>query len=327
MSISVDFEHSISPLRGELLAHCYRFMGSVHDAEDVLQETLVRAWRAKDRFDDKRASLRTWLYQIATNACLNALEGRNRRPLPTGLVGPSESPEAPVESAHEVPWLQPFPDDRLASDPAAIADLRGSLRLALVAAMQLLPARQRAILLLREVLEWPAADVAETLDTTVAAVNSGLQRARASLAQAGFDEEILTEPKDPGRRAVIDRYTAAFQAADIEALTRLLTEDVLLEMPPLLNWYIGPAHYGQMIAGLFGRYGTDWHLRPAAANGQPALAAYVRTESGVYKASSLQVFTVEGDHISRNVVFTDTDLFALFGLPTVLDAADSVTRL
>ena len=251
MSISVDFERSTAPFRGELLAHCYRMLGSVHDAEDVFQDTLVRAWHAKDRFDEGRASLRTWLYRIATNACLTALESRGRRPLPTGLVGFTDDTEAPLRPALDVPWLQPFPDALLGSDPATVAGLRGSLRLALIAAMQLLPTRQRAILILRDVLEWSAAEVAETLGTTVAAVNSGLQRARASLAEAGVNEEQLAEPEDRGRRAVIDRYAAAFESADIEALARLLTEDVILEMPPLLNWFVGQTHYARFIARVF----------------------------------------------------------------------------
>ncbi|MFC0529853.1 sigma-70 family RNA polymerase sigma factor [Phytohabitans kaempferiae] len=323
MSISVDFEHSTAPFRGELLAHCYRMLGSVHDAEDVLQETLVRAWRAKDRYDEGRASLRTWLYRIATNACLTALESRSRRPLPTGLVGPTDDPQAPLTSALEVPWLQPFPDASLGTDPAAVAASRGSLRLALIAAMQLLPARQRAILILRDVLEWSAAEVADTLSTTVAAVNSGLQRARASLAEAGVSEEQLAEPDDPGRRAILDRYAAAFESADIEALTRLLTEDVILEMPPVLNWYVGRRHYGEFMARVFTMRGADWRVRPLTANGQPALAAYARNPDGAYEARTLQVFTIGKAGISHDVVFADPSLFPAFGLPVLLDAAAS----
>jgi RNA polymerase sigma-70 factor (ECF subfamily) len=324
MSISVDFERSTAPFRGELLAHCYRMLGSVHDAEDVLQETLVRAWRARDRFDEGRASLRTWLYRIATNACLTALESRSRRPLPTGLVGPSDDPDAPLTPALAVPWLQPFPDATLGAggaDPAAVAALRGSLRLALIAAMQLLSARQRAILILRDVLEWSAAEVADTLATTVAAVNSGLQRARASLAEAGVNEEQLAEPEDAGRRAILDRYAAAFESADIKALTRLLTEDVVLEMPPVMSWYIGRRNYGHVIARVFATRGTDWRVLPVAANGQPALASYARAQDSAYEARVLQVFTVVEAGISHNVVFADRGLFPTFGLPAVLDAA------
>lgn len=321
MSIGADFERSTAPFRGELLAHCYRMLGSFDDAEDVLQETLVRAWRAKDRFDESRASLRTWLYRIATNASLTALQNRSRRPLPTGLVGPSDDPDAPLTPARDVPWLQPFPDARLGADgadPATVAALRGSLRLALIAAMQLLPARQRAILILRDVLEWPAADVAETLGTTVAAVNSGLQRARAALADAGVDEEQLAEPADRDRRAVVDRYAAAFESADIQALTRLLTEDVLLEMPPVLNWYVGRGHYGRFMTRVFAERGTDWRMVPVDANGQPALAAYA-ARGGAYEARTVQVFTVVEAGISHDVVFADPSLFPAFGLPVVLE--------
>lgn len=321
MTVSGDFEGRITPFRGELLAHCYRMLGSVHDAEDVLQETLVRAWRARDRYDERRASLRTWLYRIATNACLTSLEGRTRRPLPTGLGGPSDDPDAPLAPERDVPWLEPFPDARLGTDPAAVAALRGSLRLALIASMQLLPARQRAILVLRDVLEWPAAEVAETLDTTVAAVNSGLQRARASLAQAGIDEDEVAEPDDPSRRAVLDRFAAAFATADVQALTQLLTEDVLLEMPPVVRWFVGRDHYGRIMAGVFGRFGHDWQVLPVGANGQPAFATYRRTEDGSYQANSIQVLTLAKDGISRNTAFTDPGVFPLFGLETVMDAA------
>jgi RNA polymerase sigma-70 factor, ECF subfamily len=194
MSISEDFEQRTGPYRRELLAHCYRMLGSVHDAEDLLQETLLRAWRAFDQYDEQRASLRTWLYRTATNTCLTALEKRTRRPLPTGLVGPSEDPTAPMVRGQEVTWLQPLPDSKLGSDPAELLAFRGSLRLAVVAAMQLLPARQRAVLILREVLAWPATEVAEALGTTTAAVNSALQRAKAKLGEVAMVEDQVDMP-------------------------------------------------------------------------------------------------------------------------------------
>jgi RNA polymerase sigma-70 factor (TIGR02960 family) len=299
-------------------------LGCVQDAEDLVQETLLRAWRAWGRYDEGRASLRTWLYRIATNACLNALESRRRRPLPSGVVGPSDDPEAPLIAAQEVAWLQPLPDALLGvdrRDPADVLVARDSLRLALVAAMQLLPPRQRAILILRDVLDWSAAEVAAILDTTPAAVNSGLQRARARLGSVASREDQLAEPAEPGRRALIDQYIAAFERADIDALTRLLTNDAILEMPPVPNWYAGREAYARFMVRLFTMRGTDWWMLPTAANGQPALAAYVRGQDSRYQAHSLQVLSVTAAGISRNVVFYDPGLFTLFDLPPSLDVA------
>src|SRR6266567_1023620 len=196
MTVSEDFTGLTDRYRGELLAHCYRMLGSAGEAEDLVQETYLRAWRSFDGFEG-RASVRTWLYRIATNVCLTAIERRGRRPLPSGLGGPAEDPEAPVVAGPEVPWLQPFPDALLAAereDPAAVAVSRAGIRLAFVAALQYLSARQRAVLILRDVLEWPAAEVADLLGTTTTAVNSGLRRARAQLAQALPAEDELAEP-------------------------------------------------------------------------------------------------------------------------------------
>jgi RNA polymerase sigma-70 factor, ECF subfamily len=318
LAIGEDFERRTDPFRRELLVHCYRMLGSVHDAEDLLQETMLRAWRARERFDAGRASLRTWLYRIATNACLSALESRSRRPLPSGMVGPSDDPEAPMIPRQEVPWLQPFPDAMLGAereDPATALATRGSLRLAFVAAMQYLPPRQRAVLILRDVLDWSAAEVAGALDTTPAAVNSALQRARARLEEVGVDEDQIDEPSDPDRRALIDRYVTAFENADVVALERLLTDDAVLEMPPVLNWFVGREAYGRFIAHLFAMRGSDWRMVPSAANGQPAVAAYLRGRNGAYHVHTLQVFTVTESGISHNVVFQDSSLFATFRLP------------
>ncbi len=314
--INEDFERRTDPFRRELLVHCYRMLGSVQDAEDLLQETMLRAWRARERFDAGRASLRTWLYRIATNACLNALESRNRRPLPSGMVGPSDDPEAPMIPRQEVPWLQPFPDAMLGAereDPATALANRGSMRLAFVAAMQYLTPRQRAVLILRDVLDWSAAEVAGALDTTPAAVNSALQRARARLEGAGEDQ--IDEPSDLDRRALIDRYVTAFENADVAALERLLTDDAVLEMPPVLNWFVGREAYGRFIAHLFAVRGSAWRMIPTAANCQPAVGAYLRGQDGAYHVHTLQVFTVTDQGISHNVVFQDPSLFATFGLP------------
>jgi RNA polymerase sigma-70 factor, ECF subfamily len=318
LAIGEDFERRTNPFRRELLVHCYRMLGSVHDAEDLLQETMLRAWRARERFDAGRASLRTWLYRIATNACLSALESRSRRPLPSGMVSPTDDPEAPMIPRQEVPWLQPFPDAMLGAereDPATALATRGSLRLAFVAAMQYLPPRQRAVLILRDVLDWSAAEVAGALDTTPAAVNSALQRARARLEEVGVDEDQIDEPSDPDRRALIDRYVTAFENADVVALERLLTDDAVLEMPPVLNWFVGREAYGRFIAHLFAMRGSDWRMVPTAANGQPAVAAYLRGRNGAYHVHTLQVFTVTESGISHNVVFQDSSLFATFRLP------------
>jgi RNA polymerase sigma-70 factor, ECF subfamily len=234
------------------------------------------------------------------------------------MVSPTDDPEAPMIPRQEVPWLQPFPDAMLGAereDPATALATRGSLRLAFVAAMQYLPPRQRAVLILRDVLDWSAAEVAGALDTTPAAVNSALQRARARLEEVGVDEDQIDEPSDPDRRALIDRYVTAFENADVVALERLLTDDAVLEMPPVLNWFVGREAYGRFIAHLFAMRGSDWRMVPTAANGQPAVAAYLRGRNGAYHVHTLQVFTVTESGISHNVVFQDSSLFATFRLP------------
>jgi len=294
--------------RGELAAYCYRMLGSFHEAEDLVQETMLRAWNARDRYDPARASLRTWLYRIATNVCLTALEGRSRRPLPSGLGAPSTDPHAALTPAVEIPWLQPFPDARFD------LGMRADLRLALVAATQALPPRQRAVLVLREVLEFSAAEVAEQLGTTVAAVNSALQRARAALDDVGDATEIA-EPDDPGARAAIQRYIQAFEAADVPGLVRLLADDAVLEMPPVPLWYLGSRDYGLFMRRVFDTRGTGWSVRQLSANGQPAFAAYAPDPAGRLRLHTLQVLTVRQGRIARNVVFADPAVFEAFELP------------
>lgn len=311
----MDFE----PHRGELLAYCYRMLGSFHEAEDLVQETMLRAWRARDRYDPTRASVRTWLYRIATNVCLTALEGRARRPLPSGLGAPSADPGAPLTPALDIPWLQPFPDARI--DP----EVRTDLRLALVAAVQVLPARQRAVLLLRAVLDFSAAEVAAQLDTTVAAVNSALQRARVALADVGDAGEV-TEPDDPRVRAVIQQYVRAFEAADVPALVRLLTDEAVLEMPPVPLWYRGSRDYGRFLDRVFRTRGTGWRMTRLSANGQPALAAYAPQPDGTHRLHTLQVLTVAGGRVAHNVVFADPGVFEAFDLPEQL-APDDFRRV
>ncbi|HEX6452881.1 MAG TPA: sigma-70 family RNA polymerase sigma factor [Trebonia sp.] len=303
----------LEPYRGELVAYCYRMLGSFHEAEDLAQETMLRAWRARDRYDPARASVRTWLYRIAANACLSALEGRARRPLPSGLGAPSDDPGVPLTPALDIPWLQPFPDARYETGT------RADLRLALVAAMQFLPPRQRAVLVLREVLEFSAAEVAAQLEMTVAAVNSALQRARAAIADAVPADEVR-EPGDPVGRAVIERYVRAFEAADVPALVRLLADDAILEMPPVPLWYRGSRDYALFMDRVFGMRGGGWTARPLTANGQPAFAAYAPEPGGGHRLHTLQVFAVTGGRVSRNVVFADPRVFEAFQLPVQIFA-------
>ena len=312
-TIQGEFADLTEPFRRELLAHCYRMLGSVDDAEDVVQETYLRAWRSYDRFEG-RSSLRTWLYQIATNAALTARERQARRALPSGLGGPGEDRDA--GSASE--WLQPMPDALVtgeADDPAIIAATRDSLRLALIASFQYLPPRQRAVLLLRDVLAFPADDVAKMLGTTTVAVKSALQRARARLSDVAPADRQIAEPPEPAARALLDQYIAAFESADAVALERLLRRDATLELPPSSVWFAGGEAIANAVAGL--GYPGEWRMVPTAANGQPAAAAYRRGTDGTYQAYGIVVLTVSATGIARIVVFGDPGLLGRFGLPPI----------
>jgi RNA polymerase sigma-70 factor (ECF subfamily) len=323
MTVSEDFTGLTGRFRGELLAHCYRMLGSADEAEDLVQETYLRAWRSFDGFEG-RASVRTWLYRIATNACLTAIERRGRRPLPSGLGGPADDPEAPLVAGPEVAWLQPFPGAPLAAehqDPAAAAVSRAGIRLAFVAALQYLSARQRAVLILRDVLEWPAAEVADLLGTTTTAVNSGLRRARAQLAQLLPAEDELAEPAEPDRRAVLDRFAAAIQNADGSALAELLREDAVLEMPPLLTWFAGRQTVARFAASYLLTEPGRLRLVPVMANGERAYAVYQRDPGRAYHAHAVLVPTVTTTGIARIVAFQDPGLFGSFGLPPEYRAA------
>ncbi|MFF0816228.1 sigma-70 family RNA polymerase sigma factor [Rhodococcus sp. NPDC003318] len=316
-----EFTPQAEQYRRELLAHCYRMSGSVHEAEDLVQETYLKAWRAYDRFEG-RSSLRTWLYRIATTTCLTALESRGRRPLPTGLGAPSSDPAADLVTRDEVPWLEPIPDEMLgtaAADPATVATSRESLRLALIAALQFLPPKQRAVLILREVLAWPAADVADLLDTSTAAVNSALQRARAQIAQAAPTEDAIVEPVRPEQRALLDRYMAAFENYDMAALTELFTQDAVWEMPPFEGWYQGPDAIRALIENNCPASSSgDMRLLPTMSNGQPAFGLYMLGEDGVHRAFQLQVVSLGPSGIGHVTVFFDLSLFTKFGLPEAL---------
>jgi RNA polymerase sigma-70 factor (ECF subfamily) len=315
-----DFATLADPYRPELLAYCYRMLGSVDEAEDQVQETMLRAWRSYDGFEG-RSSLRTWLYRIATNSCLRAMENRGRRPLPSDLSSPAADPAgALAPDRPEVSWLQPMPDALVggAGDPAAVVGRRASMRLALTAALQYLPARQRAVLILRDVLGWHSAEVAELLGVSTAAANSALQRARASLAQAGITEDSLREPAEPAGRALLDRYAAAFESADVTALTELLRADAALEMPPQPYWFAGRDEVARFLSSRVLVTPGKFRLLRTSANGQPAFAAYVREADGVLRAHAIQVLTVRDGLVERIVSFNDGRLLRPFGFPAEL---------
>jgi RNA polymerase sigma-70 factor (TIGR02960 family) len=316
------FTAQTEPHRRELLAHCYRMVGSAHDAEDLVQETYLRAWRGFAGFEG-RASVRSWLYRIATNVCLTALAGRPTRVLPSGLAGPCDTPDrVPVPLAEgDVSWLGPLPDawvSRPEDDPAAVVVERESLRLALVAGLQHLPARQRAILILRDVLAFSAVETAQFLDTSVAAVKSGLQRARARLDEVAPASETLLEPTDPRARALLEGYVAAFERADAALLERVLRSDATLEATPFGNWQNGRTMCLRVLdAHVLGAPG-DWRLIPTAANGQPAAVVFHRDAGGVLRGDGVVVLAATAAGVSRVVKFHDPGLVEAFGAPAVL---------
>ena len=328
MTLATDddvFTSAVEPFRGELTAHCYRMLGSVHDAEDLVQETYIRAWRSYDKFEG-RSSLRTWMYKIATNVCLTALDGRARRPMPTGLGQPASDPRGTLESRPEVAWLEPLPDAVVwggrPDDPEAATLDRESVRLAFVAALQHLTPPQRAAVVLFDVLGMAASEVAELLDTSVAAVNSSLQRARAHLAKLDPEEERDTARAldDERKRALLAQYVDAFERYDIPRIVRLLSADAVWEMPPYTGWYSGAEQIADLIrTNCPAEQAGDQILVETSANGGPAFALYMRDKvDGVHRAFQLQVPTVGPDGVTHVSVFFATDLFARFGLPEVL---------
>ncbi len=319
-----EFAALTMPYRRELLAHCYRMVGSIHDAEDLVQETYVRAWRGFSRFEG-RSSLRLWLYTIATRVCLTALESGKRRPMPSGLGPASRDYRDGVQAVEPFgAWLEPAPDGLLGlaePDPAGVVVAREGIRLAFIAALQHLPARQRAVLILRDVLAWHAAEVAELLGTSTIAVNSALQRARSHLDRV-IDREQLAEPADPATRAVLDAYVSAFERSDVNALAGLLRDDVQLEMPPNRTWFAGKEtvvpFLGVRVLGDPGH----WRVLPLLANDQPAMAAYHRTADGCHRAHGIAVLSVVGGQVTRITAFNNAALVPLFGLPTVLSRSE-----
>ncbi|AWS48616.1 RNA polymerase subunit sigma-70 [Streptosporangium sp. 'caverna'] len=307
-----QFTTQTEPFRSELLAHCYRILGSIHDAEDLVQETYLRAWRSFGRFEG-RSSVRRWLYAIATRACLTALETRSRRPLPSGLGAPSDDHQVAVAVGESsVSWLQPAPDALLGiGDPAAIVAGRAGVRLAFIAALQFLPARQRAVLTLRDVLAFSTAEVAEMLQTSTAAVDSALRRARAHMAEAGPVEEDLAEPREEARQTLLDGYVEAFNRADPEALVKLLRADVELEMPPIPTWFSGRSAVLGFLTGQVLSQG-QWRLTSTRANSQPAFLIHQRADDGRYQPYGIQVLTLIGNRIARITSFNDPTLVATF---------------
>ena len=312
MPAQQDFIDQAAPFRAELIAHCYRMLGSVQDAEDLVQETYLRGWRGYEAFEE-RAALRTWLYRIATTACLRALQNRARRVLPAGLGAASVDPEVDIDASKAgYPWLEPIPDT---FTPEAAVTARQSIRLAVVTALQELPARQRAVLILRDVVQFSAAEVAELLETTPAAVNSALQRARAHLAEVAPTDDI-TEPEDREILALVERYCAAFENGDMAALTALLQADVKLEMPPFAVWFTGRDAVTRFLAARTFAEPGNVLMIPTSANGQPAVADYRRDAAGVMQAHAIHVLTPGKGGITAITVFLEPALFAVFGMPS-----------
>lgn len=313
MPAQEEFVERAAPFRAELIAHCYRMLGSVHDAEDLVQETYLRGWRGYQAFEE-RAALKTWLYRIATTACLRALENRARRTEVGVRVHRALAQPGRQHAAGAHAWLEPIPDDMMFKGPEEDFTAKQSVRLAVMTALQELPARQRAVLILRDVVQFSAAEVAELLETTPAAVNSSLQRARAHLAELSPSEEQMAEPGDARRRELLDRYCAAFENADMAALTALLQADVKLEMPPLPVWFAGRDTVLKFLAERAVAQPGDIAMVPTAANAQPAVAEYRRAADHVLRAHSIHVLTPGRDGIAGITVFLDPDLFSAFGL-------------
>jgi RNA polymerase sigma-70 factor, ECF subfamily len=321
---AAEFIRNTEPYRRELLAHCYRMVGSVADAEDLVQETYLRAWQA---FDDHAgvALIRSWLYKIATNVCLTELARRGRRALPSALGEPSADWRSTPISGAGTGWLQPVPDALVVSesaDPADVLDAKESVRLALIASLQYLPARQRAVLILKDVLLFSSAEIAAMLDTTTTSVKSALQRARARLVQIGPTPETVTGSDASSETLLVERYMTAFEQADLATLEQLLVTDVTLEATPLRTWFAGRAsclpYLAQHVLGSPG----DWRMLRTNANGRPAAAAYRRNNSGGYDAYGIVHLEINHLKITRIVAFGDPSLLPYFSLPPHLPPID-----
>jgi RNA polymerase sigma-70 factor (ECF subfamily) len=313
-----DLDSRLERHRTELTGYCYRMLGSAFEAEDAVQDTMVRAWRGFEKFEG-RSSLRSWLYRIATNVCLDMLNAGNRRARPMDLSGPTPVAEAQLSARPEVTWLEPVPDGRVlpsVTDPAERAVERETIRLAFMAALQHLPPKQRAVLILREVLAWKASEVAELLESSVASVNSALQRARATLAESEPAATDAANPLDEEQKELLERYVAAFEGYDMKALTALLHEDATLSMPPYDLWLQGHENIVGWMLGV-GSVCRDSRLIPTVANGSPAFAHYHPAEDGNgHTPWALMVIEIADGRIKGINSFLDTDRwFPLFDLP------------
>jgi len=307
--------------RRELTAYCYRMLGSAFEADDAVQETLVRAWRSFDRFEG-RSSLRSWLYRIAGNVCFDMLKGRKRRALPMDVMALGHADGHVDPPTAENMWIGPVPDARVMSttgDPAEDAATRDSVRLAFVAALQHLPARQRAVLILREVLKWKASEVAELLETTVVSVNSALQRARSTLAERDISATDAPNPIDEEQQKLLARYVDTFERFDVEGLVQLLHEDATMQMPPYPLWIRGADEYRILLNGP-GSECRGSRISPIEANGAPAFAQWRRSPDGGYEAWSIHVLRISDGRITGIDFFVDQRLFPLFDLPLRLEA-------
>jgi RNA polymerase sigma-70 factor (ECF subfamily) len=317
-----ELEVALEQHRAELTAYAYRMLGSSFEAEDAVQETFLRAWKSYDQFEG-RSSLRSWLYRIATNVCLDMLSGKERRARPMDLAAPQSAATPLPEPLAEGAWIVPVPDERVmpsGGDPAELAESRETIRLAFVAALQHLPPKQRAVLILREVLAWQASEVAELLETSVASVNSALQRARATLEATDVEATDVSAPMDPDQRALLARYVNAFEQYDMDALVSLLREDATWSMPPYDLWLRSHDDVRDWCLGT-GIGCKDSRLIPTVANGSPAFGQYKPSEAGDLEPWSLQVLEISDGAIAGISFFLDTErLFPLFGLPPRLDA-------
>jgi len=318
----VAFERLVEPYRRELKAHCYRMSGSIHDAEDLLQESLLKAWRGLSGFEG-RASVRTWLYKVTTSACLDAVDSRKSRALPVGF-GPPTEPGTEMIPRAEALWIEPGPDELIvdaARSPEARYSARESVALAFLAALQLLPAKQRAVLVLRDVLGWQANDCAELLQLTVPAVNSALQRARETLARGDRSrKERAAAVEDESTRSLLNRYLRVWEDADVPGLVALLHEDAVLSMPPFEAWFKGGHAIGAAIGGMVlpATAKGAYRLLPIRANGHAAFAMYKKDEHGEFRPNSLHVVEVVGGRIAEITAFLEPKLFPNFGLAAVL---------